>query len=182
MNAFLLAQSGEGSTSSSVENPAGLVVRAIRPDDAGLLEDFGAHLSATSRYQRFFSPRGFLPGEVRRLTAVDPSIEVALIASSHTAGREEMVGVARYVAVPDGTSCEMAIVIADAWQHQGLGRHLLERLIEEAGRHGIERMEGMVLVSNKGMQALAAKLGFRLSRIPHDSLVLRISKTLGALH
>jgi acetyltransferase len=32
------------------------------------------------------------------------------------------VAVARYIRLPDGASCEFAIVVADAWQERGLGR------------------------------------------------------------
>jgi acetyltransferase len=44
----------------------------------------------------------------------------------------------------------------------------MQALVEAARRRGLEEMEGFVLAENRGMLALAARLGFTQSRHPDD--------------
>jgi acetyltransferase len=157
-------------------------IRMINADDETRLEQFGAHLSLRSRYQRFFSPRGFLPGEVRRLTNLDPGHEVALVATIEVAGQQRLVGVARYVIDSIDHSAEMAIVIADDWQSRGLGGSLLARLLQHAEQHGIHTLKGLLLATNLGMQRLAMRMGFTLTRVPGDGSILKMSRRLAQEH
>ena len=39
---------------------------------------------------------------------------------------------ARYVANPDGRSCELGIVVADDWHHTGIAQRLMGALIDAA--------------------------------------------------
>jgi acetyltransferase len=161
---------------------ASVSFRPIRSEDEVLLEQFGEHLSLNSRYQRFFSPRGFMPGEVHRLTSIDPSREVAVIATIDTACGAEMVGVVRYILDPDTQAAEMAIVLADQWQRRGLGHKLLSLLLDQAAQNGVRVVEGLVLASNSGMQRLAHKLGFGLQHLPRDPGLIQIRKQLQLPH
>ena len=77
---------------------------------------------------------------------------------------DALLGVARYVRDKDGNAAEFAIVVADAWQGRGIGYRLLSKLIEAAGRHGVERLYGDILAMNRPMLALVTKLGFKLAR------------------
>ena len=172
-----------GAGSQTVCDPLQQVsVRMIRSEDAVLMEQFGEHLSATSRYQRFFSPRGFLPGEVNRLTSIDSARELALIATIDTSVGSEMVGVVRYVFDQETHGAEMAIVLADQWQGKGLGHKLLALLLTKAAENHVRFVEGLVLESNFGMQRLALKLGFRLEHLPGNAGVMRIRKELLLAH
>ncbi|MGL4553054.1 MAG: GNAT family N-acetyltransferase, partial [Gemmataceae bacterium] len=65
----------------------------------------------------------------------------------------------------------------DAHQKQGLGRHLLTRLIEIARQRGVRRLVGQVLRENGPMLALTASLGFGPPReVSHD--VVRVERQL----
>jgi acetyltransferase len=85
---------------------------------------------------------------------------MAFVATLPEGGAETEVAVARYVSNPDGESCEFALVVADNWQGRGLGRRLMEQLIDVARARGLRSMVGHVLAENRGMLALAQKLGF----------------------
>jgi acetyltransferase len=99
-----------------------VVIRPIRASDTRLELEFIRGLSAESRYNRFFSTRDLLPGELHRLTHIDYDHEMALIATTLGDAGEEEIGVARYVRDKDSAGdAEFAIVIADDWQRQGLG-------------------------------------------------------------
>jgi acetyltransferase len=51
--------------------------------------------------------------------------------------------------------------VSDAYQGQGLGRHLLGRLIAVARARGVRKLTGQVLVENAPMLQLVKTLGFR---------------------
>ena len=76
--------------------------------------------------------------------------------------QETELGVARYVMNPDGESCEFALVVADKWQHKGIGSNLMTALMEAARQRGIKRMEGEILANNNNMLKLTENLGFSL--------------------
>ena len=94
---------------------------------------------------------------------MDFSRDMALAAATMLDG-ETLLGVARYVRDRSGDAAEFAIVIADAWQGRGIGRRLLAKLIEAAGRRGVKRLYGDILATNRPMLELARKLGFELGR------------------
>lgn len=155
-----------------------VTLRPIRATDIGIEADFVSGLSRESRYQRLLSGRNLLPGELRRLTQIDYRRELALIATTCVEGTEKLIGVARYVRDADGTSADIAIVVADAWQRRGLGERLLSGLTNAAGAAGVRRLTGITLATNSRMRALALKLGFTLHREPGDATVTGLLKTL----
>ena len=79
------------------------------------------------------------------------------------------VGVSRYSTTKDGTSCECAVTVSDAWQKKGLGTLLMRRLIEHARAHGIRTMLSVDTAGNWRMQELAHDLGFTRNPDPEDS-------------
>src|SRR5438045_721244 len=74
-------------------------------------------------------------------------------------------------------AAEFAVVVADAWQGQGLGERLLKALLEHAGRAGVGRVAGVTHLNNRPMRALARKLGFAIAR-DEDPDLLRLERAL----
>ena len=161
--------------------PDGAVVtiRPIRPADFELEREFVAGLSPVTGYHRLMSTRTPSFEELRRFTDVDPTREVAFIATTEAGGRERQVGVARYVKdeVRPGEA-EFAIVLADAWQRRGLGRALLSALIDEARREHLRRLVGSTLSENEGMLRLARRLGFSVALNPESAIVTDLTLAL----
>ena len=134
-----------------------LPVRPIRPDDAERENRFFASLSERYRYQRFMHHVHRLsPQLLARFTQLDYDRELAIVALKD----DEFVAVGRYAPTSDGLNAEFALTVADAWQGKGIGRALLERLSQEAGRAGYQALEGAILDANRDMLQLAAHLGF----------------------
>ncbi|HSJ99448.1 MAG TPA: GNAT family N-acetyltransferase, partial [Myxococcota bacterium] len=150
---------------------ARLALRPIRPEDAELEMDFVDGLSAESRQMRFQSAmRRLTPAMLARFTQIDYDREMALVAIDAGGGREREVGVCRYIRLPDGRSCEFAIVVADDWQRRSPGRRMMARLIEIARARGLETMIGWVLAENASMLEMCARLGFDSEPEPGDAL------------
>jgi acetyltransferase len=154
-----------------------LLVRPIRPEDAEMERAFVEGLSPESRYYRFmYRVDKLSPMMLARFTQIDYDRELALVAIAAPDGPEpRIIGVARYVANPDGESCEFALTVADDLQHQGMGRRLMQQLMNAARDRGLEVMEGEVLAANRRMLRLCEGLGFRLvySREEPDVVAVR---------
>jgi RimJ/RimL family protein N-acetyltransferase len=133
-----------------------LAVRPIRPDDADALVGLHARLSADTIYRRYFGARPHLdPADVDRFTRVDGRARFALVAMRGT----ELVAVARYEGRAGESSAEIAVVVDDALQHQGVGRSMLERLVDVAREAGLDTLVADVLAGNAAMLALLRTLG-----------------------
>ena len=151
-------------TKLQLPNGTDMVIRPIRPEDAGIEQAFIRKLSERAKYFRFMQPITELsPQMLARFTQIDYSREMALIAVVYVDGAETEIGVARYITNPDGKSCEFAIVIADNWQRQGIAHRLMQLLIETARSHALQIMEGEVLATNHEMLNLMVKLGFSIN-------------------
>ncbi len=158
-------------TTLTLRDGGRLRVRSIRPSDASLDREFFAGLSRESRYLRFMQHLPDLsPDLLEQFTRIDKSREMALAALDDSSGDEMIVGVARYVAASGdiGETGEFAIVIADEWQRRGLGRALMDLLIEGARQHGLRQLVGSILAVNTPMRALAAATGFVMHVDPDD--------------
>lgn len=144
-----------------------LLLARLRPDDAPVLADAFARLSAESRRLRFLSSKPSLSqAELRYLTSVDGHDHEALAAIDPETRRG--VAVARFVRDEhDPTRAEAAITVTDEWQRRGVGKLLLERLSDRARAEGITHFTALVSTDNRGMQALVKHLGqpVRVSRV-----------------
>lgn len=134
-------------------------VRAIRPTDADRLHEFHSRLSDRSVYYRFFGPKSELTdGEVAHLVHVDHRDRFALVAVH----QDQIIGVGRYDFIPASSpaTAEVAFVVADAVQGQGLGSLLLEHLAAVARDRGIEQFEAEVLRVNQAMLSTFRNAGY----------------------
>jgi len=153
------------------------VVRAVRAADAPLVQQFVRELSPQSRRNRFFGPVSELsPAQLERMTRFDGTTGLGLVA---VAGGDapRIVAIAQH-AVCDPPFAELAVVVADDWQRQGLGERLVLLLLAHAARTGIAAVQGVVMGANRPMLALASKLGFGFEDDADPELV-RIEKPLG---
>lgn len=156
-----------------------VTIRPIRQDDAPLVREFLNELSGESRYMRFqkwvHAPSDKL---IHFLTDIDYDLHMALVCAVRHGDREEIVGEARYVSELSGGTCELGIVIADAWRKSGVAGVLMEALIHAAKERGLARMEGIVLSANTEMLRFVRALGFKAEPAPQDRTIMRISKIL----
>jgi acetyltransferase len=151
-----------------------LTIRPIRPEDARIEAEFVRNLSEESRYYRFMDTlRELSPQMLSHFTHVDYDRHMAFIAVTGEGARETEIAVARYIVSDDATSCEFAVVVADAWQRKGVGTLLMRTLIETARARGLRRMFGEVLAGNHKMLELMQRLGFQLKLDPGDPRLMR---------
>jgi ribosomal protein S18 acetylase RimI-like enzyme len=125
------------------------LVAAIRPAraaDLPALGDFFAGLSTQARYLRFFSPITPGPSLLTLLCGGDGTTDALL------ATRDGVIighGMAADVSGPCGTrTTDIGVVVADVWQHQGLGSALVRALITGAQVRGVTSVTMDVMHGN----------------------------------
>ncbi len=141
----------------AIRSDGGLVhIRTVATSDLGGLRALQARASDRSIYLRFFSlSREAADHYLDRLVQVGSRTHQALVACV----REEIVGVAAFEGITD-SSAEMALLIADDRQHEGIGTLLLEHLASVARLVGIRRFVADVLAENAAMIQVLGDIGF----------------------
>jgi RimJ/RimL family protein N-acetyltransferase len=124
----------------------GPLIRPMTPTDRSALANFPDRVSAGSANFRFH-------GSVTTLT--DKTLDLLLDLAD---GQREAItavddrgiaGVARFARDDlDPATAEVAILVADEWQHRGLARQLLRPLAKRAQSAGIERFRAEIQAGN----------------------------------
>jgi RimJ/RimL family protein N-acetyltransferase len=161
-----------------------VTIRAIRPDDRGLVIDALRNVGSDSLYLRFFSNKAkFTDEELRQATEVDFTDVVALVAVVEEAGEDRIVGGGRYLRIGSSRPtqrAEVAFLIDDSHQGLGIGSHLFNHLVAIARAAGIVQFEAEVLPANQGMLRLFSRSGFPVTKTATPEAVhLAIDLTTG---
>jgi GNAT superfamily N-acetyltransferase len=143
----------------TLNNGTDVIIRPIRPSDKAILAEGVARLSPRTARMRFLAPKTRLTrAEQRYLTEIDYVDHYALVAVwADDPGR--MAGVGRWVRdaeQPD--AAEIAILVADELQGQGLGSALGCALSDAASARGIARLTGLTLAENEAAHRLFARV------------------------
>jgi GNAT superfamily N-acetyltransferase len=157
-----------------------LRVRAVGLQDADAVQSFVRSLSWRARVQRFFSPiQELTPRQLERALS-GQGLHLAALDAGGT-----IVALAQYALddLPENPgrapNAEFGVVVADAWQHHGIGERLMQMLLDEARRSGITRLGGVTQADNDPMRLLARKLGFAFRR-DEDPRLVRMERALAA--
>jgi GNAT superfamily N-acetyltransferase len=160
-DAYQVGSSRKPTTGENVRLRDGspVLIRPVRRDDKPLFVTGFEHLSDASRYLRFMGHKPALSvRDLEFFTELDHEDHEAIGALDPFSG--EGLGVARYMRLADEPRCaEAAVVVIDEWQGRGLGTALLERLVEAAREHGIERFKASLFTDNRAMLALFRQIG-----------------------
>ncbi len=149
-----------------------LLLRPVKHTDGPLLKRFFYTLSPESVYNRFLSPIHEITDEqVRPFVEIDYDQRMAIAAVRRTDQEEEILGVARYFRHETGHGADVAVVVSDAVQNQGLGSLLLNRLIEVARSRGITHFTSTVDPQNMRLLHFAKALGFKRTEHFEDGLI-----------
>jgi GNAT superfamily N-acetyltransferase len=163
-----------------LDNGTKVVVRPIAPSDKPLLAEGIARLSPRSARFRFLAPKNKLTAaELRYLTEIDFVDHYALVAV-RADDPWHAAAVGRWVRERDRPdAAELAIVVEDELQRQGLGTAVVFELAAAARARGIARFTGTALTEN----VAAARLFRRLApdaEIRVEGATYELSAGLGA--
>lgn len=137
-----------------------IVIRPIHATDATMEADFVRNLSAEAKHFRFFGALSELSArQVKQFCAVDGPNSMAFVAVRSEGARHVEIGVCRYAPSDKAGARELAITIADQWQHTELPKLLLQRLVQCAQRFGIHELFAIELSDNQVMHDFALQNG-----------------------
>ncbi|MGC6369869.1 GNAT family N-acetyltransferase [Pseudomonas sp. K2I15] len=147
-----------------------VLIRPLEAKDREREFAFIKNLSPESRHFRFLGTITE-PGIalMNQLMDVNSQYQMAYVALFMDGGHLIEVGVARYASAEGDTQCESAVVVADQWQRKGLGKRLMQHLIDAARLNGFESMMSMDSAVNSHMRRLAQDLGFESHHDPLDA-------------
>jgi len=156
-----MAEAAHYSAADHLRDGRSVNIRALRPDDrADMLVAIG-RTSMQSLQRRFFVPKkGFSEREIAFFLDIDFDSHVALVAQLDEDGRPAIVGGGRFIVVQPGQA-EIAFIVVDAYQGQGIGTMLMRHLAVLAREAGLKELVAEVLPENAAMLKLFRKFGFR---------------------
>ncbi|MBN8726124.1 MAG: GNAT family N-acetyltransferase [Xanthomonadales bacterium] len=153
------------------------LLRPIRATDADALVRAFARLTPEQIRLRVFHRLGALSPEVAtRLANPDPAWAAAWVAIDSD---EEIRGDARYYADRAGKRAEFGVIVDPSVTGLGLGRALLQCLLDDARARGLEELWGAVLTENATMLELAQQLGAVRGAMEGEPGVVRVGFKLG---
>ncbi len=138
-------------------------VRPVLPADGPLLVDLFDRISPQTRYLRFLRHLDTLPDDVLyHFTHVDYATEFALVALIDEDGTDAVIGVARYALAPPEDAADLGVTVRDDWQHQGLGKSLLAKVVAIGTEHGMFRFKSMIDPQNSVIRQILLELGYEV--------------------
>jgi RimJ/RimL family protein N-acetyltransferase len=149
-------------------------IRALRPDDIGRLERAFAQLDRETIYTRYFSHRkGLMEADRATIAQVDFVHRADLLVTVGEGDDEVVIGSGLYVIDPraDPPSAEVAFIVAEDYQGQGLASALLAALVGIARRHGLRRFTAEVLAHNAPMLAVFKRCGLPMTSRSESGIV-----------
>ncbi|MEH0875381.1 bifunctional acetate--CoA ligase family protein/GNAT family N-acetyltransferase [Pectobacterium cacticida] len=147
-----------------LKNQDRCLLRPILPEDEPLLSAFISRVTKEDLYYRYFSEiNEFTHEDLANMTQIDYDREMAFVAIRQFGAETEIIGVTRAVSDPDNTEAEFAVLVRSDLKGLGLGRLLMEKLIDYAQAHGLSRLTGITMPHNQGMIQLSKKLGFHIA-------------------
>ena len=146
-----------------------VTIRPIRLTDIAMESDFIHRLSSETKHFRFLAGVRALPAEeLARLCDVDMKHSMAYVATVRKNGQEVEIGVSRYAPNSHADVREVAVTVADEWQHKGLGASLMNQVIQTARQQGIKQLYSVNLSNDAAMSALANELHMSSILDPSD--------------
>ena len=154
-------------------SPEGLTIRPLAAADRSALAKLPDRVSAPSAIARFHGAVSSLSEPLLdHLLNLEAGQREAVVAVDETG----IVGVARYARDSAGSdTAEVAILVADEWQHRGVARQMLRSLIARALQAGITRFRADMLAENIAARRLFAGLAPTVDeRFTSDHVVVTI--------
>jgi acetyltransferase len=166
-----------------MKNGVDVTIRPIRPEDEPAMVKFHTLLSDETVYLRYFHMAKLdtrvAHERLVRKCFIDYDREMALVAELPDASADvpAIIAVGRLSRLPLSGEAELAVVVADAYQHQGLGAELIAQLVKIARAEGVKRIVAEFQSENSAIRHLAVHGGAKVERTS-DPMCYRITVAL----
>ena len=162
-----------------LEDRTDVIIRPIRPEDEPLIARLHAKVSERSAYQRYFHffamNRRIAHERLVKVCFGDYDRQIALVVE-RPGSEVQIIAVGRLSKARFMNEAELALLIVDERQGQGVGTELMRRLLEIAGAERLGQITLDLLEDNREMMELCRQAGFHLSApasgVIHGTLAL----------
>jgi RimJ/RimL family protein N-acetyltransferase len=127
-------------------------IRPVLPTDEDMMRDLFYACSEETLYHRFFTKMRAMPHrKLKKFVNIDYVKTMALASVIHEDERQMIVAVGRYSVNKATNAAEVAFIVRDDWQGQGVGVAMFNQLLDVARKRGIVRFTADVLHDNARM-------------------------------
>jgi acetyltransferase len=153
----------------TAKNGENLVIRPVRAEDEPDMFRFNESLSDRSVYLRWLKPIRLSERanheRLSRISHTDYANEIPLVVERVDAkeGDLRIVAASRLTRLHGINGARFSMLVSDCCQDMGIGRILLERLIDAARHEKYEHLEALMTIDNTGMHHMLEKYGFTFS-------------------
>ncbi|MEO7052769.1 MAG: GNAT family N-acetyltransferase [Rhodanobacter sp.] len=178
-HAVLPARAAERFAARAARSPRGeqvrthdgrdLLLRPIEADDMAALQRCFTRLSPEEIRRRFLHAMSELPLPMaQQLCRTDPARETACVLIDESVQPAEMRGVGRIYVDETTNAAEFSVLVEHDWARIGLGALLMQQLVDDCRRRGLDELWGYVLQENRPMLQLCHELGFAQRLMPDE--------------
>ena len=148
------------------------LLRPLRPEDGRAYSEFIARMDEQDLQHRFMPGSTTERRDLARYTQIDRSREMAFVAIRQR-GRAggEIVGEVRAYRFPARATVELAIIVRSDMKGRGLGRALMEKMIEYC-RAGDLEVIAQIRPQNTAMMRLAERCGMEVEHRSGSDLAI----------
>jgi RimJ/RimL family protein N-acetyltransferase len=154
----------------TLKNGKSMLVRPLLPSDEIAYRNFFYSLKRETVYMRFFHVVAIFSRKMAQdhWAAMDYRKTISIIGIVQDKGNQEIIAIGNYAKMDDDDWAEVAFVVRDDYQSQGVSTHLMKQLQKVAVANGLKGFFATMLAENKPMQSLCRKL-FPDARIKLES-------------
>ncbi|MBI5504361.1 MAG: GNAT family N-acetyltransferase [Deltaproteobacteria bacterium] len=157
-----------------------VLLRPSRLTDESKMSELFYSLSDETIYKRWLHYLKRMPHhDLLYYLDVDYDRRMSVVAEVQQEGRDpDLVGVGHYMTDPATGLADVAFLVRDDWQGEGLGKGLLRCLIEVAREKGVRGFSADVLATNRKMMAVFLQSGLKVESSLEEG-VYRLTMPLG---
>ncbi|MBF0097599.1 MAG: GNAT family N-acetyltransferase [Magnetococcales bacterium] len=151
-------------TSLLLENGQMLTFRSSRPTDWKAIKKMLYSLSEGTVYRRFMSHVKRFPfNRLKNFTFIDQRRDVVVVGTVFDGQNELIISIGGYNVDGPSNRAEVAFLVRDEWQGQGIGSFMMRHLANMARSAGLAGLTAETLVDNRPMQGVLNKCGFSVT-------------------
>ena len=167
--AFIPGEKGEYpetlETYRTTKNGLRIFLRPVKITDEKLLKDFFYSLSDESMYHRFISKRADMHHDrIQQFVVIDYTKEMVILSVVQEEDKEVIAGMGQYFVDGKTHTAEVAFLVRDEYQGQGIGKELLLYLTYLGKKNGLHGFTAEALIDNKAMLQIFEKAGFVIEK------------------
>ncbi len=156
---------------ATIKDGSKVLIRPVKPTDERIVQQFFYSMSDREVYYRFLHAiKAFPRKDMQRMVNVDYHREMAVLAVTGELGQEEVAGLGRYV-LGHGDMPEVDFAVKESFQGKGLGRAIMNTLVDIAKSRGFKGINAFVMPDNQSSLHILYSLGYAVTGLVSQGVI-----------